>query len=106
MILGKRDKKLVQDMQDTIIEYSGTIERLDAKVKEKNNKVTALKASLEFLMDFDAIHEQVGISYTDMAKVMGISITTLSKYRKGELELTPTKYQELLFELMNHLRIQ
>lgn len=106
MILGKRDKKLVEDLQDTIIELEDKVTKLKKEDKKKTNEITALRASLEFLMDFDAIHEQIGIPFKDMAKVMGISTSALSKYRKGELELTPTKYQELLFELMNYLKLQ
>lgn len=106
MILGKRDKKMVQDLQDTTVDYGETIERLDIKVKKKDNEVKALRATLDLLMDFDAIHEVVGIPYQTMARAMEISNSTLSKYRKHEIELTPTRYQELLFKLMNYLRLE
>lgn len=106
MILGKRDKKLIQSLQDTIVEYGDTIERLNKTVKKKDNEMKALKTALDLLMDFDAIHEVLGIPYQTMARAMEISSSTLSKYRKHELELTPTRYQELLFKLMNYLKLE
>lgn len=96
MILGKKDKDYVA--------YLKKGRDLDIKrIEHQDKTITKLNAAVTLLTSFDDIHEATKISYTDLAKHMGISLSTLNKYRNSTLPITPVRYRELLIKLINSL---
>lgn len=110
MILGKRDKAYVKSLESQLPELENKIETLTdklesqkARVEEKEKTILNLSASVYILKDIEYLHKDLELSYQAIAKYMGISTSTLTKYRNGSLELTPVRYKELMTNLIKSI---
>lgn len=107
MILGKKDKDYVKGLEEALISLNEKVDNLNDKltaqvqrINAKEQTIMLLSSSVYILKDLEYLHKDLEISYTDIASRMQISVSTLTKYRKGTLELTPVRYKELMTNLI------
>lgn len=117
MILGKKDKNKVDSLEITLTDALNQVKKAEesrehAKKRylDLNKDYFDLLSKFNTLTDLDVLHAESGIPYARIAEILGISTSSVTKYRnnfkanKLSLEEKTEMLQRIIKGLLDKVR--
>lgn len=109
MIIGKRDKDLLDSLREdrakkiakiSMLELNNDV--LSEKLDEVSNILEQTLTKLNQIMgiDFEGFAKKYNLTYKELANVCNVSLGTLNKYRKDPTIMTPKRFREVYGRLL------
>lgn len=112
MILGKKSRAYVASLEARLANTCSTRKETDDeyyKLLEDFNRMVEMNIELneklavqEYYIDLEFCSVLLGITYKELAAVLGVSTNTLLHYRKDPTKFTKKKYNEFILKLKKY----